>query len=112
MVFFLSHRSTKVPAIGITIKFGMKEIAAAIDKNTALSVISVIHHIMLKNTIELPKIEHNCPLQKIKYLLRDFVQKYAGFSFKFPICWRAEESTGKISFKVSCNYTRNLGKEI
>ena len=67
IVFFLSHISLRVPAIGIIINCGRNERVADIEIKTALSVSIVIHHITAKNTTEDPMIDISCPIRNMRY---------------------------------------------
>ena len=69
IVFFLSHISLRVPAIGIIISCGINERVAEIDITMALSVSIVIHHMTAKNTTEDPMIDISCPIKNMRYEL-------------------------------------------
>jgi hypothetical protein len=67
MIFFLSHRSTNTPEIGVTRINGANAKKAARARINGLPVFLVKYQIMPKRTILEPRIEIHCPERKKKY---------------------------------------------
>ena len=66
IVFFLSHISPSVPAMGIMINCGRKERAAEIDMTVAFAVSIVIYQMTAKKTTEDPTIDIICPIRNMR----------------------------------------------
>ena len=61
-----SDRSTKTPAKGIMMTIGASPMNVAIDKRTALPVVTVIHQMRANWATDEPSREVVCPRKKIK----------------------------------------------
>jgi hypothetical protein len=64
MIFFLSHRSTNTPEIGVTIIKGAKLKNTARARINGLPVFTVRYQIIPNLTIFDPRIDTHCPVKK------------------------------------------------